>query len=273
MRPRPARKPLLLGLVLLATLGGTWSTFFCYFSWRHHQQQQHQHQHQLPPQPALQLATVLGPAPIGPRVLQPQATAAERDGAPPAVVVYKDFEHDTHCLQQGQGQVFFMHMRKAGGTAVAKVLRQLYEALPEGTFRFALIEGPTFNTSCFDERSRVFVTTLRHPIDRIVSSYYYEGRYRRFDARMFHDQAEADLVKALMAETKNRRTLRDTPLGFREWVEETRREYYQRETASYRKENVWLSVENYYIKTLVNRHRADTTKPVTRADLELAKRM
>lgn len=114
---------------------------------------------------------------------------------------------------------------------------------------------------------------LTRPCTYPHSSYYYEGRFGRFDARMFHDQAEADAAAAMLARVKNRRTLLDEPLGFREWVDQTRRSYYERETPSYRHENVWLSVENYYIKTLVNRHRADTTQPVTRADLELAKRM
>lgn len=90
---------------------------------------------------------------------------------------------------------------------------------------------------------------------------------------MYHIDADVEWAKQVAARQKHRRNLRDIPLGFRGWVEQTRRDYYERETPNYRRENVWLSVENYYIKSLVNRHRADPAQQVTRADLELAKRM
>lgn len=230
---------------------GIWTAFFLYFSSR---QRQHPGQLQLNARQSV-------PAPIGPH-LEDWPTA------------YKDFAHDTQCLRQGEGEVFFLHMRKAGGSNTRDLLVKVWEALPpESAFPFVLVEGPTMNVSCFDERSRVFITTLRDPIDRIISSYHYEGAYCRYDPRMFHTDADVKLYEEVSARHKNRRTLRDTPLGLREWKELTRRAYYHEETPSYRRENVWISFENYYIKTLVNRHRADTTAPVTRADFELAKRM
>ena len=102
-------------------------------------------------------------APIGLRLLRP-STHAPSDWP----MAYKDFDHDLQCLRQGEGQVFFWHMRKAGGTNIRDVLCQMHDALPKGSFRFAVVEGPTMNASCFDERSRVFVTSLRDPIDRII---------------------------------------------------------------------------------------------------------
>lgn len=170
MQPRPSarlppskragacnRRPL---LPLLLAVVGTWSPFFCYFSGGQdaHQQPQQQQQLHLEDTPSSS-----GPAPIGARLLQPSTT-----GPSDWPMVYKDFDHDTRCLHQGEGQVFFWHMRKAGGTNIRDVLCQVHGALPEGSFRFALIEGPTMNVTCFDERSRILVVSLRDPIDRIV---------------------------------------------------------------------------------------------------------
>lgn len=181
IKQRHGRRPSAF-LALVVALVGTWTLFFCHFS----RQQQRQLEQLAEATALVDLAAASsGPAPIGPRVLQPPVAAAAAGNRPgdEGPVVYKDFEHDTDCLRRGQGQVFFLHMRKAGGSSVRTVLTRVHDALkpatsllakvsgafkPNSPFRLALVEGPTMNVSCFDERSRVFVTTVRDPIDRII---------------------------------------------------------------------------------------------------------
>jgi hypothetical protein len=61
------------------------------------------------------------------------------------------------------------------------------------------------------------------------------------------------------------------PTSFPEYVRNIRDQYLD-ETRAFKSRRVWLSVENYYIKTLTNRYR-DATYPVTEADYELAWRI
>lgn len=58
--------------------------------------------------------------------------------------------------------------------------------------------------------------------------------------------------------------------SLREWVKDVR-DAYEVQSMAYNKNSVWIDVENYYIKTLTNRHRANAAGQVTREDLEIAK--
>jgi hypothetical protein len=83
------------------------------------------------------------------------------------------------CVQAGQGGVYIKHHRKAGGTTLYKVLRSdVCKRLPVFSS-----ELPYFNaeeTFALKELSTsVFVTSIRHPIDRIISLYWFEGRWPR----------------------------------------------------------------------------------------------
>jgi hypothetical protein len=41
------------------------------------------------------------------------------------------------------------------------------------------------------------------------------------------------------------------------------------EPDSYRRERIWMSVDNYYIRALTNRHRQDPGKPIRAEDLQV----
>jgi len=98
-----------------------------------------------------------------------------------------------------------------------------------------------------------------------LSSYHYEGRLY-FEIK--EKQAEAEAT-----------WLRDRKIGafidreaksLRQWVRDVQHDY-QKQSMAYNKNSVWIDAENYYIKTLTNRHRANAGGPVTRKDLEMAK--
>lgn len=61
------------------------------------------------------------------------------------------------------------------------------------------------------------------------------------------------------------------PTPFAKWVRQMRLEY-AGQPQMFRSKRIWLSVENYYIKTLTNRYR-DTVKPIGRKDFEMAKKI
>jgi len=87
--------------------------------------------------------------------------------------------------------------------------------------------------------STIFLTSLRHPVDRIVSMYWFEGRWPR--------------ICGLPCERKREKTNRTKTADLCEWVDHVhaqtdfRRLRYTRHNQC----GQWTSVENYYIRTLL----------------------
>jgi hypothetical protein len=94
----------------------------------------------------------------------------------------------------GLGYVYFLHMRKAGGTSLRKYLDSLIKQdqrmiayVSEYDYAIASVgmtdhvwfplryvtEGDTFNVSCLrDQGELLTVTNFRHPMDRLLSAYW-----------------------------------------------------------------------------------------------------
>ena len=104
----------------------------------------------------------------------------------------------------------------------------------------------------------VYLTALREPISRIVSSYLYEG-----------------------FEVGVRRPAFTVPpriwMEPREWIEKSRWVYESRDPENADRKvvgkQVWISNENYYTRSLVDRHRQNANKPIQGEDLILAKQI
>jgi hypothetical protein len=71
-------------------------------------------------------------------------------------------------------RVFFLHNRKAGGTTVRKWLGE--QQLCQKRFTAFVEESVVFNVSRLSEPGTVFITALREPVSRILSSYRFEGQ-------------------------------------------------------------------------------------------------
>lgn len=81
------------------------------------------------------------------------------------------------CFRQFQGYGYLLHMRKAGGTTLRNYLNDLLTAKPDHLVYVS--EGQTFNVSCFrDQGELLTMTSLRHPMARILSSYWFEGQFQ-----------------------------------------------------------------------------------------------
>lgn len=119
----------------------------------------------------------------------------------------------------------------------------------------------------------VHITSLRNPIDRLVSSYWREGRYTADTGNAAMGKEEAGHQKAVeeYVETFRAQYLQE-PVHFKAHVQALQAKYAQ-DPELLRTNQVWEGVDNYYVKTLTNRYRPNTTAPVDEEDLTLAKRI
>jgi len=119
----------------------------------------------------------------------------------------------------------------------------------------------------------VHITSLRNPIDRLVSSYWREGRYTEDMGNAAVAEEEVGHQKAVKeyVETFRAQYLQE-PVHFKAHVQALQAKYAQ-DPELLRTNQVWEGVDNFYVKTLTNRYRPNTTAPVDEEDLTLAKRI
>jgi hypothetical protein len=141
------------------------------------------------------------------------------------------------CVRAGQGGVYIKHFRKAGGTALVNVMYE--EVCPRGMQAYTS-ELPFFHPATFEVMgTSLFITAMRNPVDRILSMYWFEGRWPRTCGQNCEN-----------AKVKNDTT---KVADLDEWVEAI---YDQRLPGKlrYSRHNgcgQWVSVENYYIRQLL----------------------
>lgn len=75
------------------------------------------------------------------------------------------------CVKHNHGGLFFYHTRKAAGTTIKEWLDALGRHFHVQSFQS---EGISLNNKLLEEKNLLSVTALRHPIDRILSLYWYE---------------------------------------------------------------------------------------------------
>ena len=139
----------------------------------------------------------------------PPYTRIEREAAPQlAIIPRRSRTCAQACVRKGEGYVYAQHLRKAGGTLLrtylamyrcaplqkAMTATQLYR-LPRGeprehTAPAAAQESLAFNTQNFLLRpATVYITLIRHPVDRIESLYFFEGKWPQKSYRRTEDTA------------------------------------------------------------------------------------
>ena len=139
----------------------------------------------------------------------PPYTRMEREAAPQLnIIPIRSRTCAQACVRKGEGYVYAQHLRKAGGTLLrtylamyrcaplqkAMTATQLYR-LPrgeprQGTAPAAAQESLAFNTQNFVLRpATVYITLIRHPVDRIESLYFFEGRWPQKSYRRTEDTA------------------------------------------------------------------------------------
>lgn len=114
--------------------------------------------------------------------------------------------------------VFFLHLRKCGGTSLRRVVTTLASSVDK---ELEIVEGWTLDERHPLPNDAYRITSLRHPIERIKSSYRFEGRWPQ--------------------QAPERNTA--TALPFGEWVD--------RILARPPSSRVWECVDNYFVKSLI----------------------
>lgn len=159
------------------------------------------------------------------------------------------------CLRRkGKAGVYLKHFRKAGGTSIYHTFfrntckTKEFDEIPS----FAS-EQPYFNYShSFSNNmpTLVYLTSMRDPIERIQSLYWFEGRWPR--------------VCAAACEAQREKTS-STAIDFGPWVEAI---YHQKDTPqrdymlTYHSNcGQYQSVENYYIRQLLGVDRNQDLNP------------
>jgi hypothetical protein len=156
------------------------------------------------------------------------------------------------CVHAGQGGIYIKHFRKAGGTALKTAIFK--EVCHRGIQAYSS-ELPFFNPETFEVMgTSIFITAMRNPVDRILSMYWFEGRWPRTCGK----NCENEKVK--------NDTTKVADLG--DWVQAIYDQSSWR-NLKYKRHNgcgQWVSVENYYIRQLLgvdmasSRSVAKTTK-------------
>ena len=206
----------------------------------------------------------------------PPYTRIEREAAPQLTIIPRRSRTCAQaCVRKGEGYVYAQHLRKAGGTLLrtylamyrcaplqkAMTATQLYR-LPkgeprQGTAPAAAQESLAFNTQNFVLRpATVYITLMRHPVDRIESLYFFEGRWPQKSYRRTEDTAISLQKWLRKVEATSKR---------RSWGSQN----HLRQRGAYPlRQRIWDEVSEYYVQIFsgvaaeATRHHLDVAKSV-----------
>ncbi len=157
---------------------------------------------------------------------------------------HKQLLHKLYCLHQRKGDLFLYHIRKAAGTTLREIMTKyakinhvhLYES-----------EGLSLNREFLNVKGLLSVITLRNPVHRVLSLYWYE-----------HVAWYATITKDL---TKIK-TLHEWVNAWKDGSE------WKDHFVLANPRSLYVEIENYYVKSLIG---WNGKKKITNEDLEYAK--
>lgn len=139
--------------------------------------------------------------------------------------------HKVRCLERGVGGIYLYHARKAAGTTLREKLGVVAR---RQRVAFWETEGVSIDSRALALRSVVTVVSIRHPVSRVLSLYWYEHVG-------WWDGIKKDHSKLRSLEG---------------WVDEWRDESNWKRTFQLSNPgNVYLEIENYYVKMLTGWNR------------------
>ena len=158
------------------------------------------------------------------------------------------------CLQGGTGGVFLYHVRKAAGTSIRDVLEQSCARWHVGFYE---VEGLTLDTEFLDYKSvnsastsLLSVLTLRDPVERALSMYWYE---------------HVGWWDGIQKKTDKCHTLTEWIATWRDSSD------WKKEFMKKNPKTVYVEIENYYVKVLTGWTGPHVDGPLSEKHLEQAK--
>lgn len=158
------------------------------------------------------------------------------------------------CLRGGQGGVFLYHVRKAAGTTIRDVLEQSCGRWHVGFYE---VEGLTLDANFLNYKSGdstssslLSVLTLRDPVARAMSMYWYE---------------HVGWWDGIQKKTEKCHSLSEWIAAWRDSSE------WKKEFMKKNPKNVYVEIENYYVKMLTGWTGPHADGPLSEKHLEQAK--
>jgi hypothetical protein len=149
-----------------------------------------------------------------------------------------------NCIYKACAILYHYHVRKAGGTTVRQYLMSIGSRMH---INYLETEGLSLDYRFLNKDSIVTFTSFRHPIDRIISLYWYEHV-------LYYHKIQKKPGKASSMLT---------------WVNHWKDSNpWKQSFNANNTNNLYIEVENYYVKILSN---WNGTTPITRKDLDKAK--
>lgn len=151
--------------------------------------------------------------------IDPSSTATP----PPSLSPWSDqLISKIHCLKG----IYLYHIRKAAGTTVRDILTT---ASMQSKIPFYETEGLTLNCLFLEDKQLLLVTSLRHPIKRAISMYWYE---------------HVGWFDGVKKETNKCKTLKMWITSWRDGSE------WKNNFMLKNPRNVYVEIQNYYVKAL-----------------------
>ena len=151
------------------------------------------------------------------------------------------------CLAAGAGGFYLYHARKAAGTTLRAALQ---EAARRHRVAYWETEGLSIDPMFLGLRSIITVVSVRDPIRRVLSMYWYE--HVGWHDGILHDPAGLRTLRAWVDEWKD-----DSP--------------WKRDFARRNPGNVYVEVQNYFTKALAGWNAAGAAAAVDAAALSRAR--
>lgn len=151
------------------------------------------------------------------------------------------------CLRLKSGGIYLYHTRKAAGTSIRDILAYM---AAEWHVPYYETEGIVLDRKMLDKSGFLSVTSLRDPVARVMSLYWYE---------------HVGWYDGVLKQTERCKSLKEWVAAWRDGSR------WKTDFMAKNPDSVYVEIENYYVKMLSGWRGGSAARKVTAQDLEVAK--